>query len=68
MTLSGDPVSRLRHDLASPLSAILAEAQLLLLQPELAPDVREAVKTMERAALRMRELLRDGPTPGADAG
>lgn len=61
-------MARLRHDLASPLSAILAEAQLLLLQPEVAGEVREAVKVMETAALRMRELLRDGPGPGPDAG
>ena len=32
--MPGDPMSKLRHDLSNPLSAILAEAQLLLLNAD----------------------------------
>lgn len=53
-----DPLRRLRHDLANPLSAILAEAQLLLLNPEtLDPEVVTSLREIERLARRMREML-----------
>lgn len=52
-------IARLRHDLANPLAAILAEAQLLLLDhAQLDDEVRRALKTIEEMAMRMRELLR----------
>jgi signal transduction histidine kinase len=52
--------SRLKHDLANPLSAILAETQLLLLRTdELPDDVVESLRAVETGALRMREMLRD---------
>lgn len=55
-----DPLARLRHDLANPLSAMLAEIQLLLLDPAGLPDhVVEALRTIEGQALRMRALLRE---------
>jgi signal transduction histidine kinase len=51
--------SRLRHDLANPLAAILAEAQLLLLDnPSLDEETRRALKTIEEMAMKMREILR----------
>ncbi len=51
--------ARFRHDLANPLSAILAEAQLLLLEGDrLDPEVRRALQAIEEQALRMRALLR----------
>lgn len=51
-------LARLRHDLANPLSAILAEAQLLLLDGDtLSDDTRRALRTIEDMALRMRALL-----------
>lgn len=51
--------SRLRHDLANPLAAILAETQLLLLDnPSLDDETRRALKTIEAMSLKMRELLR----------
>jgi len=54
-----DVLSRLRHDLANPLSAMLAEIQLLLLSSAPIPEeVREALKTIEAQALRMRTLIR----------
>ncbi|MCH7778714.1 MAG: hypothetical protein IH878_19600, partial [Gemmatimonadetes bacterium] len=41
-------LSKLRHDLANPLSAILAEAQLLLLRdPPLDKETLEAIKSIE---------------------
>ncbi len=55
-----DPLlSRLKHDLANPLAAVLAEAQLLLLRTEELPaDMVESLKAIEEGAMRMREILR----------
>lgn len=51
--------SRLRHDLANPLAAILAETQLLLLDnPSLDEETRQALKTIEQMSMKMREILR----------
>jgi len=50
-------IQQLRHDLANPLGAILAEAQLLLRQGNLAPEVITAVAAIEAQALRAREIL-----------
>jgi len=52
-------LSQLRHDLANPMSTILAEVQLLLLSPDQFPaDVVESLRTIEREVLRMREMIR----------
>lgn len=57
--LEAAALSRLVHDLANPLSAVLAEAQLLLLDAEhLSPDAVTSLKAIETAALRMRTILR----------
>ena len=51
-------LAKLRHDLANPLSAILAEIQLLLMSEEqLAPEVAESLRAIETQAIRMRTLL-----------
>ncbi len=56
---STDPLRRLRHDLANPLSALLAEVQLLLLdEQKLDAPLLTALKEIEQLALRMRLLLR----------
>jgi signal transduction histidine kinase len=56
-----DPtLSRLKHDLANPLAAILAETQLLLMRSdELPPDMVESLQAVETGALRMRDMLRE---------
>jgi|KBSSwiStaDraftv2_1062776.scaffolds.fasta_scaffold929643_2 signal transduction histidine kinase len=55
-----DPFSRLVHDLANPLSAVLAETQLLLLDAEsLTPDAVASLRAIEAAALKMRVVLRE---------
>ena len=55
-----DRLNKLRHDLANPLSAILAEAQLLLLEEHrLPPDVTTSLRQIESLAIRMRSLLKD---------
>jgi signal transduction histidine kinase len=52
--------ARLRHDLANPLSAVLAETQLLLLNPDvLDAETRRALQTIEAMALKMRTILRE---------
>ncbi len=60
-----DPIRRLRHDLANPLSAILAETQLLLLNADqLDPETVASLKEIERLARRMRDMLQ-AATPGS---
>ena len=55
-----DVVYRLRHDLANPLAAVLAETQLLLLSPEeLNADTLSGLKQIEALARRMRQILQD---------
>ena len=57
-----DPVgiSRLVHDLANPLSAVLAEAQLLLLDADqLTPEAVASVRAIEAGALKMRTILKE---------
>ena len=54
-----DPLARLRHDLANPLAAMLAEAQLLLLsEAPLDEEVRRGLQEIEKQAIRMRSMLR----------
>ena len=51
-------IRRLRHDLANPLSALLAEAQLLLLrEPPLDQETVEAIRVIEGQCRRMRDIL-----------
>lgn len=57
---SPDPIAKLRHDLANPLAALLAETQLLLLSATVhEPDVTEALQQIEKLAIRMRTILRE---------
>lgn len=56
---SDESIARLRHDLANPLAALLAETQLLLLKKdELVPEVRVGLEAIEAMAIKMRQLLR----------
>ncbi len=58
--ITPDPISKLRHDLANPLAALLAETQLLLLsETPLDPEVQRALSDIEKLAIRMRTILRD---------
>ncbi len=51
-------IRKLRHDLANPLAAILAEAQLLLLnEAALDAETVEGLREIEALARRMREML-----------
>lgn len=54
-----EDIRRLRHDLANPLAAILAQAQQLLLdQASLEAETIEGLREIEALARRMREMLR----------
>ena len=54
-----ETLARLRHDLANPLAAMLAEVQLLLLEESKLPDgVADALRSIEAQTLRMRAILR----------
>jgi len=56
---------KLRHDLANPLAAILAEAQLLLLnESQLDAETVEGLREIEALARRMREMLQTNRSPG----
>ncbi len=53
-----DRLAQLRHDLSNPLSAILAETQLLLLnQDKYDEETVSTLKQIEVLARRMREIL-----------
>jgi signal transduction histidine kinase len=53
-------LSRLRHDLSNPLSALLAETQLLLLnESQLDPETITSLREIEALAIRMRTMLRE---------
>ena len=55
-----DPISKLRHDLSNPLSALLAETQLLLLnEGQIDPETLTALREIEGLAIRMRTILRE---------
>jgi len=54
-----DPLLQLRHDLSNPLSALLAEAQLLLLnESKVDPETLSSIREIEALAVRMRTILR----------
>lgn len=53
-------LSRLRHDLSNPLSALLAEVQLLLLdEPQVDAATLTSLREIEALAIRMRTMLRE---------
>lgn len=55
-----DRVRKLRHDIANPLAALLAEVQLLLLTTDrLDAETAASLKEVERLALRMRDILKN---------
>ena len=55
-----DRVRKLRHDVANPLAALLAEVQLLLLTPDrMDAETAASLKEVERLALRMRDVLKN---------
>ncbi len=62
MTLEQDErIRKLRHDLSNPLSAILAETQLLLLgADQYDAETTTSLKEIEALARRMREMLQAG--------
>lgn len=56
-----DRFRRFRHDLANPLSAILAETQLLLLRADLLdPETVTSLKEIESLCRRMRDIMSQG--------
>jgi signal transduction histidine kinase len=55
-----DSIRKLRHDLSNPLSALLAETQLLLLnEAQIDPETVAGLREIEGLAIRMRALLRE---------
>lgn len=56
----GERLSKLRHDLSNPLSALLAEVQLMLLNAAgYDAETLGGLREIEKLAIRMRSLLRD---------
>ncbi len=55
-----DPLARLRHSIANPLAALLAEVQLLLINPNGMDDTSvTGLREIEKLALRMRSVLQE---------
>jgi signal transduction histidine kinase len=55
-----EKVRKLRHDMANPLAAVLAETQILLLSADqLNPETVASLKQIEALARRMRQILED---------
>jgi signal transduction histidine kinase len=53
-------LSKLRHDLSNPLSALLAETQLLLLnEAVIDPETLAGLREIEGLAIRMRAMLHE---------
>ena len=53
-------LGKLRHDLSNPLSALLAEIQLLLLnESRFDPETLASLKEIEALAIRMRGMPRE---------
>jgi hypothetical protein len=53
-------LSKLRHDLSNPLSALLAETQLMLLnEAAIDPETLAGLREIEALAIRMRGMLRE---------
>lgn len=60
MGLDSDRLQKLRQELSPPLSALLAETQLLLLnQSRLDPETLRGLREIEALAIRARAMLRD---------
>jgi signal transduction histidine kinase len=55
---SDDGLRKLKHDLANPLSAILAETQMLLLNADsYDQETVDSLKEIESLSRRMRQIL-----------
>ncbi|MBL8986746.1 MAG: hypothetical protein JNJ80_10785 [Gemmatimonadetes bacterium] len=53
-------LAKLRHDLANPLAALLAETQLLIMDAGGLPaEAVSSLREIEQLAIRMRTLLRE---------
>ncbi|MGH7631833.1 MAG: hypothetical protein ACREOF_21060 [Gemmatimonadales bacterium] len=53
-------LSKLRHDISNPLSALLAETQLLLLnEGRYDAETATSLREIEALAIRMRTMLRE---------
>jgi signal transduction histidine kinase len=60
-----DVIRKLRHDLANPLAAILAETQLMLLnEASLDAETVEGLRQIEALSRRMRDMLATTKTAG----
>ncbi len=57
----GDRLAKLRHDLSNPLSALLADVQRMLLnEARYDAETLGGLREIEKLAIRMRTLLREG--------
>ncbi len=60
-----DPIRRLRHDLANPLSALMTEAEMLLIDETAhAPETVRALHEIVALARRMRDVLAESRQQG----
>jgi signal transduction histidine kinase len=52
-------IATISHELKNPLTAILGHTEMLSSVPDLEPDVSISIGSMERAAMRMQQLIDD---------
>ena len=65
--IESERLGKLRHDLSNPLSALLAEIQLLLLnESQFDPETLTSLREIEALAIRMRAMLRCSPWTKAE--
>ncbi len=58
--MNEDRINKLKHDISNPLSALLAETQLLLLnESQLDAETVASLREIEALAVRMRTILRE---------
>ena len=57
MTDTANLVSRVRHEINNPLSALLGQAQLLLREADLSEISRRRAETIEKQAKRLEEIV-----------
>ena len=58
--VSDERIRKLRHDLANPLSAVLAEAQLLLMNSDdYDKETLDSLREIESLSRRMRTILEE---------
>lgn len=58
LAVIGEMSLTVQHDINNPLTAILGEAQLMLMGKNLSEEMRKSLKTIEQLSIRLQEVVR----------